>query len=79
MKLCKDKEWLAIKELEYLGFMGYVADVFEQITSHHLRELSSYIGWIREGSYYHWKVANQKQLNCCPHLKGKPVPRGPMA
>ena len=53
MELRKDEEWLAIKELEPLQFMGYVAEVFEQVTGHHLEELSSYTGWIRAGGYYH--------------------------
>ena len=79
MELCKDKEWLAIKELEPLQFMGYVAEVSEQVTGHHLEDLSSYTGWIRAGGYYHWKVARMNQLKHCPHFKGIPVPKGPMA
>ena len=79
MELCKDKEWLAIKELEPLKFIGYMAEVFQQVTGHHLDELSDYTGWIRAGGYYHWRVARLKQLQHCPHLNGIPVPKGPMA
>ena len=79
MELCKDKEWLAIKELEPLNFMGYMAEAFQQITSHYLDGLRDYTGWIRAGGYYHWRVARLKQLKNCPHLKGTPVPKGPMA
>ena len=46
MENCKDKEWLDIKELDPLQFMGYVAEVFKQVTGHHLKELSSHTGWI---------------------------------
>ena len=79
MKLHKEKEWLAIKELEPLNYMGYVAAMFKQVTGHYLKGLSGYTGWMRAGGYYHWKVAELNQLDRCPHLRGIPVPKGPMA
>ena len=79
MKLYKEKEWLAIKELEPLDYMSYVAAVFNQVTGHYLKGLSSYTGWMRAGGYYHWKVAELNKLGSCPNLRGLPVPRGPIA
>ena len=79
MKLCKEKEWLAIKELEPLDYMGYVAALCKQVTGHYLEGLSSYTGWMRAGGYFHWKVAELNQLDRCPHLGGIPVPKGPIA
>ena len=46
MEACKDKEWLAIKELQPLKFMGYVSEVFREVTGHHLKKLIDYTGWI---------------------------------
>ena len=77
MKLYKEKEWLAIKELEPLHYMSYVATVFKQVTGHYRKGLSGYTGWMRAGGYYHWKVAELNQLNHCPNLRGIPVPKGP--
>ena len=79
MKLRREKEWLAIKELEPLDYMGYVAAVFKQVTGHYLEGLSGYMGWMRAGGYYHWKVAELNQLDCWPHLRDIPVPKEPMA
>ena len=78
MKLCREKEWLAIKELESLDYMSYVAAVFKQVTGHYLRGLSGYTGWMRAGGYYHWKAAELNQLDRCPHLRGILVPKGPI-
>ena len=78
MKLRREKEWLAIKELEPLDYMTYMAAVFKQVTGHYLKGLSGYTGWIRAGGYYHWKAAELNQLDHCPHLKGIPVPKGPI-
>ena len=52
--------------------------MFKQITGHYLRGLSRYTGWIRASGYYHWKAAQLNQLHLCPHLRGIPVPKGPM-
>ena len=46
---------------------------------HYLKGLSGYTGWMRAGGYYHCKAAELNQLNCCPHLRGIPVPKGPIA
>ena len=78
MKLCREKEWLAIKELEPLDYMSYVAAVFKQVMGHYLKGLSGYTGWMRAGDYYHWKAAELNQLDRCPHLRGIPVPKGPI-
>ena len=58
--------------------MDYVAEVFQEVTSHYLEGLGSYTGWIRAGGYYHWKVKQLEQLRYCPHLRGSPVPEGPL-
>ena len=79
MKLHKEKEWLAIKELEHLNYMSYVAAVFKQVMGHYLRGLGGYTGWVRAGGYYHWKVAELNQLDRCPNLRGIPAPKGPIA
>ena len=79
MKLHREKEWLTIKELEPLDYMGYVAAMSKQVTGHYLRGLSGYTGWMRASGYYLWKVAELNQLDRCPHLRGIPVPEGPMA
>ena len=74
----KATEWLDLKELTPLHFMPYVAKCFEEATGHHLSGLSEHTRWIRAKGYYHWKVAELKQLTKCPHLKGLPIPKGPM-
>ena len=68
----------SIKELEPLDYMSYVAAVFKQVTGHYLKGLSGYTGWMRASGYYHWKGAEPNQLNRCPHLRGIPVPKGPI-
>ena len=75
----KDSEWLDIKELTPLQYMPYVARCFQETTGYHLKGLSKHTGWIRAKGYYHWKVADLNQLEHCPHLRGLPVPPGPMA
>ena len=79
MELCKEKEWLAIKEMEPLNYMSYVAAMFKEVTGHYLKGLSGYTGWMRAGGYYHWKVAELNQLDRCPNLRGIPVPKEPIA
>ena len=78
MDECKDSEWLDIKELVPLRYMPYVARCFQETTGHHLQGLGLHTRWIRARSYYHWKVAELNQLQHCPHLRGLPVPLGPM-
>ena len=67
-----------MKELEPLDYMSYVAAMFKQVMGHYLKGLSGYTGWMRAGGYYHWKAAKLNQLDCCPHLRGIPVPKGPI-
>ena len=74
----KDSEWLDIKELVPLRYMPYVARCFQETTGHQLQGLGLHTKWIRARSYYHWKVAELNQLQHCPHLRGLPVPLGPM-
>ena len=78
MQAQKEMDWLDIKEVRPLKYMGYVADVFQEVSGHYLDNLSGYTGWMRAGGYYHWKVKQLKQLRHCPHLRGKPVPQGPL-
>ena len=42
----KDNEWLDIKELDPLQFMGHVAKIFKCATGHHLKGLGEHTGWI---------------------------------
>ena len=70
----KDSKWLDIKELDPLKYMSYVARVFRQTTGHRLKGLGEHTDWIRAKGYYHWKVAELKQLKHCPHLRGLHVP-----
>ena len=72
------KEWLEIKELDPIRYMKYEATTFKRITGHHLHGLSRYTGWIQAGGHYHWKVAELNQLHLCSHLRGIPVPQGPL-
>ena len=78
MEANKDCEWLNIKELEPICYMRYVAKCFQDTTGHDLQGLGLHMRWIRAQSYYHWKVAELNQLQHCPHLRGLPVPPGPM-
>ena len=78
MEECKDCEWLDIKEMVPLRFMHYVAKCFLDTTGHNLKRLGLHTKCIRAQSYYHWKVAELKQLQHCPHLWGLPVPPGPL-
>ena len=73
----KDCEWLDIKELAPLRYMHYVAKCLLDTTGHNLKGLGLHTKWIRAQSYYHWKVAELKQLQHCPHLWGLPVPLAP--
>ena len=43
MERRRTQEWLNIKEVNPLDFMGYVAAIFKEVTGHYLRDLSSYI------------------------------------
>ena len=74
----KGSKWLDIKELAPLRYMPYVARCFQETTGHHLQGLGLHTRWIRARSYYHWKVAELNQLQHCYHLRGLPVPLGPM-
>ena len=78
MDECKDSEWWDIKELTPLQYMPYMARCFQETTGHPLQGLGQHTRWIRARSYYHWKVAELDQLKHCPHLRGLPVPLGPM-
>ena len=78
MEECKDCEWLDIEELAPLHYMHYVAKCFLDTTGHNLKGLGLHTKWIRARSYYHWKVAKVNQLQHCPHLRGLPVPPGPI-
>ena len=75
----KASEWTDIKELTPLQFMPYVANLFQEVTGKDLQGLSQFTGWIGQGGYYHWRVAQQGLLHLVPHLQGQLVPRVPIA
>ena len=75
----KASEWTDIKELMPLQFMPYVAKLFREVTGKDLHGLSQFTGWIGQGGYYHWRVAQQGLLHLVPHLQGQPMPRTPNA
>ena len=79
MKNWKASEWMDIKELSPLKFMPYVAELFRNITGRDLIGLGDFMGWVRLGSYYHWKLSQLGQLSTCPRLQGQLVPDGPIA
>ena len=78
MKTRREIEWLGIKELWPLDFMGYVATTFQKLMGHLMPGLQDFTGWIRAGGYYHWKVADLGQVDRCPHLRGMRIPAGPL-
>ena len=42
-----------------------------------LQGLSQFTGWINQGGYYHWRVAQQGLLHLVPCLQGQLMPRTP--
>ena len=75
----KASEWTNIKELMPLQFMPYVVKLFREVTSQDLQGLSHFTGWIGQGGYYHWRVAQQGLIHLVPHLQRQPMPRTPDA
>ena len=75
----KASEWTDIKELKPLQFMPYVAKLFREVTGKDLQCLNQFTGWIGQGGYYHWRVAQQGLIHLIPHLQGQPMPRTPDA
>ena len=75
----KASEWTNIKELTPLQFMPYVAKLFREVTGKNLQCLSQFTGWIGQGGYYHWRVAQQGLIHLVPRLQGQPMPRTPNA
>ena len=75
----KASEWIDIKELTPLQFMPYVAKLFREVTGKDLQCLGQFTGWIGQGGYYHWRVAQQGLIHLVPHLQGWPMPRTPSA
>ena len=73
----KASEWTDIKELTPLQFMPYVAKLFREVTGKDLQGLSQFTGWIGQGGYYHWRVAQQGLLHLVPRLQGQLMPRTP--
>ena len=57
--------------------MPYVANLFWEVTGKDLQGLSQFTGWIGQGGYYHWRVAQQGLLHLVPHLQGQSMPRTP--
>ena len=52
---------------------------FKEVTGQDLQGLSQFTGWISEGGYYHWRVAQQGLVHLIPHLQRQPMPRTPDA
>ena len=75
----KASEWTDIKELTPLQYMPYVVKLFREVTGKDLQGLSQFTGWISQGGYYHWRVAQQGLLHLVPRLQGQPTPRTPNA
>ena len=75
----KASEWTDIKELMPLQFMPYMAKLFKEVTGQDLQGLSQFTGWISQGGYYHWRVAQQGLVHLVPHLQRQPMPRTPDA
>ena len=75
----KASEWTDIKELTPHQFMPYMAKLFREVTGKELQGLSQFTGWIGQGGYYHWRVAQQGLLHLVPRLQGQPTPRTPNA
>ena len=75
----KASEWTDIKELKPLQFMSYVVKLFQEVTGKDLQGLSQFIGWIGQGGYYHWRVAQQSLIHLVPRLQGQLTPRTPNA
>ena len=71
----KASEWTDIKELTPLQFMPYVAKLFKEVIGQDLQGLSQFTGWIGQGGYYHWRVAQQGLVHLVPHLQRQPMPR----
>ena len=75
----KASEWMDIKELMPLQFMPYMVKLFKEVTSRDLQGLSQFTGWIGQGGYYHWRIAQQGLIHLVPHLHRQPMPRMPDA
>ena len=75
----KASEWTDIKELTQLQFMPYVAKLFREVTGKDLQCLNQFTGWIGQGGYYHWRVAQQGLIHLVPCLQRQPMPRTPDA
>ena len=75
----KASEWTDIGELMPLQFMPYMVKLFQEVTSQDLQGLSQFTGWIGQGGYYHWRVAQQGLIHLVLHLQRQPMPRTPDA
>ena len=71
----KASEWTDIKELMPLQFMPYMTKLFKEVTGQDFQGLSHFTGWIGQGGYYHWRVAQQGLIHLVPHLQRQPMPR----
>ena len=75
----KASEWTDIKELMPLQFTPHMVKLFKEVTGRDLQGLSDFTGWISQGGYYHWRVAQQGLIHLVPHLQRQPMPRTPDA
>ena len=70
----KKVEALALKEESPLEYMPFIAEEFYRATGLWLHELPEFTLWIKKGSYFHWLLVQQGQVEECPHLIGAPLP-----
>ena len=75
--MAKKAEALRIKEESPLDYMPFIAGEFHVVTGMHLHELQDFTRWIKKGSYYHWLLVYQGQIEEIPHLIGEDLPKWP--
>ena len=76
--MAKKAEALRIKEESLLDYMPFIAGEFHTATSIRLHELQDFTRWIKRGSYYHWLLVHQGQIEEIPHLIGADPPKWPL-
>ena len=67
-------EWYYRREMEPLGFMPYVAELFLNLCNLRLRALPNCHGWIKPHGFHHQRAATQLNFKDAKHLQGLPVP-----
>ena len=67
------------KRIDATPVYAYMTKLFKEVTGQDLQGLSHFTGWIGQGDYYHWRVAQQGLIHLVPHLQKQPMPRTPDA